>query len=87
MWTPFFVKYTDIEWVYPSIIGFEQAKIKDNIGVAIYGKEIGKKVIIRLSGSESDKKYVDDIIYQITLRNPGVKVGYTEENQQKFMAG
>ncbi len=83
----FFVKYTDIEWVYPSIIGFEQAKIKDNIGVAIYGKEIGKKVIIRLSGSESDKKYVDDIIYQITLRNPRVKVGYTEENQQKFMAG
>ncbi|RKM57388.1 hypothetical protein D6853_05075 [Butyrivibrio sp. X503] len=80
----FMVKYTDVEWEYGDIIGFESAKIKDNIGVAIYGKEIGKKVIFRAHNNDANRKYADQIIGVIAMKNPNVKVGYTEENRILF---
>ncbi len=80
----FFVKYSDVEWVYQSIIGFEKAKIKDNIGLAIYGRNIGQKVIIRLSGKEESKRCLDEIMSKIVEKNPKIKVGYSEENKKEF---
>lgn len=78
----FLVQYSDIEYVYPTSIGFENAMIHDNIGVAISGSMIGKKVIIRLSNSDLNQRYVYDIISQICKKNPGVS---TEEKVQYAM--
>ncbi|WP_026651142.1 DUF6709 family protein [Butyrivibrio proteoclasticus] len=80
----FFAKYKDIEWVYGSIIGLENANYHDNIGATVYGRDIGKQVIIRFSKPNQNTVIVNEILDNIIKKNPDIKVGYTEENKEYF---
>ena len=80
----FMVKYSEVEWAFESIIGFEQSIIKDNVGVSIFGRAIGKKGIFRASNSAANRRYVGEILDFLAKKNPDIRLGFTEENRNYF---